>query len=101
MVLDEIKKVIEFPAGSLFLLPSATITHCNTPVQEHEIRMSFTQFCAGGIFRYVDNGFRTGSALRERDPAAYADVIEAKKTRWELGISLWSKLDDLVHIVNN
>ncbi|KAJ7676313.1 hypothetical protein B0H14DRAFT_3101988 [Mycena olivaceomarginata] len=47
-----------FPAGALILLPSATITHSNIPVQEGDTRTSFTQFTAGALMRYVDNGFR-------------------------------------------
>ncbi|KJA27427.1 hypothetical protein HYPSUDRAFT_131007 [Hypholoma sublateritium FD-334 SS-4] len=96
MVIDEIKKVIEFPAGSLLLIPSATLTHRNIPVREHEIRMSFTQYCAGGIFRFVDNGFRTEADLLAQDPAAHAEMMKEKKSRWQMGISLWSRLEDLV-----
>ncbi|KAF8144515.1 hypothetical protein K438DRAFT_1922373 [Mycena galopus ATCC 62051] len=57
LVLWDLKLVVEFPAGALILLPSATIAHSNVPVQPGEERASFTQFSAGGIFRYIDNGF--------------------------------------------
>ena len=99
MVIDEIKKVIEFPAGSLILIPSATLTHRNVPVRDHEVRMSFTQFCAGGIFRFVDNGFRTEEALRVQDPSGHREMLEKKKTRWQMGVSLWSKLEDIVRVL--
>lgn len=99
LVIDEIKRVIEFPAGSLILIPSATLTHRNIPVRDHEIRMSFTQFCAGGIFRFIDNGFRTEEALRVQDPIAHQEMLEKKKARWQMGISLWSKLGDIVKAV--
>ncbi|KAJ6521651.1 hypothetical protein DFH09DRAFT_1251093 [Mycena vulgaris] len=59
LVLWDLKLVVEFPAGALILLPSATIAHSNVPVQKGEERASFTQFSAGGIFRYVDNNFQT------------------------------------------
>lgn len=94
LVLDDIQKIIAFPAGSLILIPSATLTHRNLPVQDHEVRMSFTQFCSGGIFRCVDNGFRTQNQLKEQDPHAYQEIMEKKKSRWNLGLSLWSKLPD-------
>ncbi|KAJ7244803.1 hypothetical protein B0H12DRAFT_995993, partial [Mycena haematopus] len=58
LVLWDIKVVVEFPAGALILLPSATVAHSNVPVQATEERISFTQFTAGGLFRYVDNGFQ-------------------------------------------
>ncbi|KAF8125064.1 hypothetical protein K438DRAFT_1445105, partial [Mycena galopus ATCC 62051] len=48
LVLWDLKLVVEFPAGALILLPSATIAHSNVPVQAGEERASFTQFSAGG-----------------------------------------------------
>ncbi|KAJ7923730.1 hypothetical protein B0H13DRAFT_2230117 [Mycena leptocephala] len=68
LVLWDLKLVVEFPAGALILLPSATVAHSNVPVQENEERVSFTQFSAGGIFRYVDNNFQTVERLAEADP---------------------------------
>ena len=99
LVLDDVKKIIKFPAGSLILIPSATLSHRNLPVRGHEVRMSFTQYCSGGIFRFVDNGFRTQDELKRNDPAAYQEMMEKKKTRWQFGLSLWSKLQDLVDVV--
>ncbi|KAG6851995.1 hypothetical protein C0991_004349, partial [Blastosporella zonata] len=58
-VLPDLHLVIEFPPGALILVPSATLTHANIPVQEGKRRVSFTQFCAGGLFCFIDNGFRT------------------------------------------
>ncbi|KAJ7790243.1 hypothetical protein B0H14DRAFT_3501918, partial [Mycena olivaceomarginata] len=54
LILWDLKMVIEFPAGALILLPSATIAHSNVPVQDGDERISFTQFSLGGLFRYVD-----------------------------------------------
>ncbi|KAF8212553.1 hypothetical protein K438DRAFT_1928616 [Mycena galopus ATCC 62051] len=61
----DLKLVVEFPAGALILLPSATITHSNVPVQQGEEHASFTQFSVGGIFCYMDNGFQTVEDLQE------------------------------------
>jgi hypothetical protein len=96
LVLWELKLVIEFPPGSLVLIPSATITHSNVPVQAGDSRVSFTQYCAGGLFRYVDNGFRTEAELAAANPGAYARMLEMKKTRWQIGLGLFSTLDDLL-----
>ncbi|KAJ7033072.1 hypothetical protein C8F04DRAFT_1210942 [Mycena alexandri] len=63
LVLWDLKLVIEFPPGALILLPSATIAHSNVPVADGEERVSFTQFSAGGIFRYIDNGCQTVEEL--------------------------------------
>jgi hypothetical protein len=95
LVLWDLKLVVEFPPGALILIPSATIEHSNIPVQRGDSRCSFTQYCAGGLFRYVDNGFRTQAQLAKEDPIALAQVLEAKKTRWRMGLELFSSLDDL------
>jgi hypothetical protein len=96
LILWDLKMVIEFPPGALILIPSATLTHSNIPVQEGDARVSFTQYCAGGLFRYVDNGFRTESQLAEEDPAAFAHMLDLKKTRWQMGLGLFSTLDGLL-----
>ncbi|KAF8188435.1 hypothetical protein K438DRAFT_1486852, partial [Mycena galopus ATCC 62051] len=58
LVLWDLQLVVEFPPGALILLPSATISHSNVPVQSGDKRASFTQFTAGGLFRFVDSGFQ-------------------------------------------
>ncbi|KAJ7168422.1 hypothetical protein C8R43DRAFT_1121577 [Mycena crocata] len=96
LVLWDLKLVIEFPPGALILLPSATINHSNVPVQEGDKRVSFTQFTAGGLFRYVDNGFRTEAALASESPKEYAKVLAQKETRWDMGLGLLSTMDELL-----
>ncbi|KAG6908616.1 hypothetical protein DXG01_003941 [Tephrocybe rancida] len=95
LILWEAGVFIEFPPGSLILIPSATISHSNIPVQPGDCRASFTQYCSGGIFRYVDNGFRTESVFAEEDPAGYQKMCEMKESRWETGISLLSNWTDI------
>lgn len=101
LVLSEIKKVIEFPPASCILIPSATLTHYNTPIQPGETRTSFTQFAAGALFRYVDNGFRTEGELAKEDPEAYERMVEEKAGRWEMGLGLLSRLSDLIKSVKD
>lgn len=96
LVLWEVKKVVEFPPASLILIPSATITHSNTPIQHGETQTSFTQFCAGALFRYVDNGFRTEAMLATEDPILYNQMCKEKEGRWEMGLGLLSRLGDLL-----
>ncbi|KAF6742283.1 hypothetical protein DFP72DRAFT_781793, partial [Ephemerocybe angulata] len=59
LVIEELGLVIDFPAGSTILLPSAVLTHSNTAIQPGETRVSFTQYSSGALFRYADNGYRT------------------------------------------
>ncbi|KAJ7910569.1 hypothetical protein B0H13DRAFT_2232895 [Mycena leptocephala] len=61
-----------------------------------EKRASFTQFSAGGIFRYIDNGFRTEEQLEEENPEEYERLMDLKASRWEEGLNLLSKMDELL-----
>ncbi|KAH6894810.1 hypothetical protein BKA70DRAFT_1117427 [Coprinopsis sp. MPI-PUGE-AT-0042] len=99
LVLADLKLVIEFPPGSLILMPSATLQHANTPVGAGECCSSFTQYCPGGLFRFVDNNFQTEASLKKSDPDLYAKNMELKKGRWEMGLGLWNSLDNLVEQV--
>lgn len=86
---------IEFPPGSLIMIPSATLMHSNTPIQRHEKRASFTQYCGGGLFRFVDYEFMTEAALKTKNPAKHAEMQEKKAARWSFGLSCFSTLDEL------
>ncbi|KAG6914976.1 hypothetical protein DXG01_014130 [Tephrocybe rancida] len=61
LILYGLKLIIEFPPGTTVLIPSGTIEHGNTPVGPEETRMSFTQYAAGGLFRWVPYGFKSVS----------------------------------------
>lgn len=80
----------------MILIPSATLAHSNLPVSEGESRASFTQYCAGGIFRWVDNGCRLESQLAAEDPEEYKRICELKAGRWAYGLSLFSTVDELL-----
>jgi hypothetical protein len=96
LILWELKLIIEFPHGHTVLIPSATITHSNTPVKGNiATRVSITQYCAGSIFRYVDNGFRTDKALYEEDKERSARSQELKECRWKMSLGLLSTIADL------
>ncbi|KAI0038561.1 hypothetical protein FA95DRAFT_1505391, partial [Auriscalpium vulgare] len=66
MVLMDLKVRIRFPPGATILLPSAGIRHCNLPIQAGERRYSFTQFCPGGLMRWVRHGLQPASRLAPR-----------------------------------
>lgn len=96
VILWEAKLVVEVPAGYTIFIPSATITHSNTPIGAHESRASFTMYTGGGIFRCVDNGFKTDESLKKSDPKKFAETLEERKTRWKAGLGLFSTLKELV-----
>ncbi|KAJ7294034.1 hypothetical protein C8J57DRAFT_1041324 [Mycena rebaudengoi] len=100
LVLWDLRLLIEFPAGSTILLPSATITHSNLPVRDGEQRGSFTQYTAGGLMQYVDNGFRTEKELAADDPEEYARLCGQKEERWQMGLGMFSTLDELLEAVD-
>ncbi|KAJ7803383.1 hypothetical protein B0H14DRAFT_2613401 [Mycena olivaceomarginata] len=41
------------------LSPQRSIRHSNIPVQPHEKQFSFVQYTAGGLFRWIRNGYMT------------------------------------------
>lgn len=96
LVLWEPKLIIEFPAGSTILLPSAAIRHSNLPIRKHETRYSMTQYCAGGLFRWVAYGFRLAEDFASQDPVGKHIVDSYRKVRWTKGVELFSKLHELV-----
>ncbi|KAF8872686.1 hypothetical protein BD779DRAFT_1452535, partial [Infundibulicybe gibba] len=96
MVLWDARLVIEFPAGSTILIPSGSMRHSNTAIREAETRLSFTQYCAGSLFRWVEYGFRTAEEFKKSDPIGKVLVDSWQAVRWSAGVELFSKLSDLV-----
>ncbi|KAF8057954.1 hypothetical protein FPV67DRAFT_1676639 [Lyophyllum atratum] len=83
IVLWDLGLMIEFPAGSTILLPSAVVAHSNSTVQPHETRYSFTQYSAGGLFRWVEHGMKGSrdfyAGLSEED---LQEVAKKDEQRW-------------------
>lgn len=96
IVLWELKLLLEFPAGSCVCLPSAIITHSNIPTGEGDTRASFTQYCSGEVFRYIENGFSTDAMLKAQDPLLYAINREKRKTRLMKGYEMFSTIEELL-----
>lgn len=89
LVMWDCKLVIEFPPGATILIPSAIITHSNVPVAAHEVRYSFTQYVAGALFRWVDNGFKTNKDLYQEGTEDQIEQAElADQQRWKVGLGL-------------
>ncbi|THV00353.1 hypothetical protein K435DRAFT_854823 [Dendrothele bispora CBS 962.96] len=96
LVLWELKLVVEFPPCSTILIPSATITHSNIPIAEGDTRLSFTQFCAGALFRWVDNGLRSnGEVQKVIGKDAFQELQLLRSSRPEACLELLSTLDEL------
>jgi hypothetical protein len=96
VVLWEVGLVVEFPPGSTILIPSAAISHSNTQISPHELRSSFTQYSAGGLFRWIDQGFRTQDKyFKSLSKAEQMKIPERNKARIAHGMSLFSTLTEL------
>ncbi|KAF7304502.1 hypothetical protein HMN09_00852800 [Mycena chlorophos] len=96
LIISDLKLMIRFPPGSTILLPSALLRHRNIRVRPWEMRSSFTQYSAGGIFRWLDNGGRTdkefeATATQEEKE----DRAERDSKRWEEGVSKFLSLDEI------
>ncbi|KAK7050378.1 hypothetical protein R3P38DRAFT_2391354, partial [Favolaschia claudopus] len=83
LIMWDLKLIIRFPPGYTILIPSALIRHSNTSIQPHEKRFSFTQYTAAGIFRFVDNDFRSDVSVEASSmtDAERAERVEARKRR--------------------
>lgn len=57
--------------------------------------MGFTQYAAGGLFRWVDNGFRRAEDVAIADPALRARLDREAPGRFGRYLDLFSKLDEL------
>lgn len=96
LILWDAHLVLEFPAGTTVLIPSAVISHSNTAIACHERRFSFTQYTAGALFRWVDNGFkRSVDYLASLDEDALAEHRKKEEGRWKVGLSLFSQLKEI------
>jgi hypothetical protein len=96
LILWDLKMVIEFPAGTTAIIPSAVLRHSNTSIQKGETRMSFTQYTAGGLFRWVDYGFQTVTAFLASKKWARTELEKEGATRWQMGLGLFSTLKELL-----
>ncbi|KIJ96780.1 hypothetical protein K443DRAFT_134056 [Laccaria amethystina LaAM-08-1] len=96
LVLWDLGLVIEFPPGSTIFIPSASLEHSNASIQKEERRYSFTQYTAGGTFRWVGYGFQKAdeyfASLSEEEQQAAAGE---GRDRLAFGLSLFSTIDEL------
>lgn len=93
LVLVDLKLVIRFPPGSTIVLSSASIRHCNIGIRKGEKRYSITQFCPGGLYRWIRHKFRPACMVPEAERRRLDGDPEA---RWREGWDLLSTPQTLV-----
>ena len=92
-VFYDLKVAVEFPPGSTILMPSSTLKHGNTQIGTGEKRVSITQYCPGGLIRWVRYGFRPATALTREEKEKIDGSIEHQV---EEGLGRWSKAAELI-----
>ena len=96
LVLWDLKIVIEFPPGSTILIPSGAIRHSNVSIREGETRFSFTQYTAGGLFRWVDHGYQMETSYKKGWTKKRKEAEEEVNQRqWTEGLGMFSTLAEL------
>ncbi|TRM64738.1 hypothetical protein BD626DRAFT_399710, partial [Schizophyllum amplum] len=96
LILWDLRLVIQFPPGSTIIIPSSVLTHSNVAIGRHEKRFSITQYTAGGLIRWVDQGFRKKEDyIAALSPSQRAAQAAEAKTRYCDGLALYSTLDEL------
>ncbi|KAJ7449703.1 hypothetical protein B0H11DRAFT_1743498 [Mycena galericulata] len=97
LYIKQFKVMVEFPSGASGFILSGSVDHGNTPLAAGETRYSMTQYCAGGLFRWVKYGFKSAKALLAQTGGkvlreAYDGV---PGSRWQSALDLFSKLDEI------
>lgn len=95
LILWELKVIVEFPPGASVLIPSAVISHENLPIADGETRTSLTQYAAGGLFRWVEYGFKTWDNFKEAEGARAAEAWADRPNRWRRTVKMFSKYMNL------
>lgn len=84
IILRQLGIAVELPPGSSIAITSAIVEHFNTDIGIDETRMSITQFTPAGLFRWVDNDFRTNKDIAELSTLTDTRDRETKdKTRYQ------------------
>lgn len=100
LVLFDLGLVIEFPPGSTILIPSAILRHGNITISSREKRLSFTQYFAGGLVRWVRYGFRTADGLKKESPEEWHAAKVERENRVQEAASYFSTFRELYQGVN-
>ncbi|KAJ7198440.1 hypothetical protein C8J57DRAFT_1635380 [Mycena rebaudengoi] len=97
LYLHQVDLIIECPSTASLLIPSACMSHGNTPLQLGETRCSITQYAAGGLFRWAGYGYQSAKSLLSQPGGAdiKAAVDGVPGSRWKAALDLFSKYDEL------
>ncbi|KAE9401323.1 hypothetical protein BT96DRAFT_818081 [Gymnopus androsaceus JB14] len=81
--------VAQFPPACAVYVPSACVTHANTPIASHETRSSIAFFMSAGLARWYHNGYISDKEFKERASVAQLNAWNASRAKlWEVGLEL-------------
>jgi hypothetical protein len=92
LILHDLKLVLELEPGSIALIPSALITHQNTPISLGEQCQAFTAYTPARMFQWVDSGFKLQNELNLSDEEKASHAERA----WSDGKSRFPHFRELV-----
>jgi hypothetical protein len=100
LVFWDLGLIICFPPGSTTLLPSAVLLHSNIKIQEGKTWYSVMQYTAGGLLRWVYNGFHSDKSLLAgiKKNGRAEELLQWKsdhKTHFQEGLEMFSKVHKL------
>ncbi|KAF9068747.1 hypothetical protein BDP27DRAFT_1223652 [Rhodocollybia butyracea] len=95
LIIWDMKLIFDFPPGSTILLPSVLFRHSNIPVQKGDKRVSFTQYTAGGIHRWLEYGGRTEDEFAAQDPEGFEQMLKERPERWRKVLDMFSTISEL------
>ncbi|RPD67804.1 hypothetical protein L226DRAFT_474378 [Lentinus tigrinus ALCF2SS1-7] len=90
LIVWDLNLMIRFPRGAVIFLPSALFLHSNTAVAGDQRRYSFTQYSAGGLWRWVECGFMSQKEFLRRGHT----FSRTPQQRWEEGLGRFPKWSD-------
>jgi hypothetical protein len=97
LVLWEVGLVIEFPPGSMILIPSAILMHSNIPIPKGSTHYSITQYTTRGLFQWVDHGFQGKESYWESlTDEGCAEETQQMEGHAVMGLGLFSTKEELL-----
>ncbi len=96
IILFNLRMAVEFPPSASILIPSGVVRHANVAIQSGEMRQAFTQYCPGGLLRWVDGGFQTLKDFGERDPQGKANFVAQLDAKTHTSVRYFSRWDELM-----
>lgn len=97
ILLWDLMLMIEFPPGSLILLPSAMLCYSNMTVHQGECQYSFMQYSAGGLFQWAECGFMTQAAFL----VSGKSYLVSGEGHWAQGMEMFSTWEKLCADANS